>query len=283
MTLPDMMPDHEFAPAKVNLALHVVGRRADGYHLLDSLVIFAGVGDRIRRATGPGLTISGPEGAGLVAGPDNLVLRAGALMGVDGGLHLDKHLPVSSGIGGGSADAAATLRLLERQGLALPDADAVLGLGADVPVCLAGRGCRMQGVGECITPLPRLPRGWMVLVNPRVAVSTPAVFRALASRDNPGLPDAIPEFADLDGFARWLGLQRNDMQQAAITIAPVIADVLALVAAQPGVLLARMSGSGATCFGLFADEQGARAACAAMAAVQPGWWHAAAPFGDGTF
>ncbi len=178
-----MATETEFAPAKVNLTLHVTGRRGDGYHLLDSLVAFAGVGDRVTIAPGEGLRITGPRGEGLTAGPDNLCLRAAAAMGGGVAVTLEKVLPVSSGIGGGSADAAAVLRAMARMGRTLPTADKVLALGADVPVCLAGRAVRMTGVGEGLTPVS-LPPAWLVLANPGVAVSTADVFRALARRDN---------------------------------------------------------------------------------------------------
>ena len=182
-----------FAPAKINLALHVTGQREDGYHLLDSLVVFAGIGDRISVAPSDrlSLTVTGPEGGGLEAGTDNLVLRAARSFGTGRGaaITLDKRLPVASGIGGGSADAAATLKALASHwGLTVPGADTVLSLGADVPVCLAGHPARMSGIGEVIGRVPDLPDGIaLLLVNPRVAVSTPEVFRALPGKDNPAI------------------------------------------------------------------------------------------------
>jgi 4-diphosphocytidyl-2-C-methyl-D-erythritol kinase len=272
----------EFAPAKVNLCLHVTGRREDGYHLLDSLVVFAGVGDRITLLPGKGLALalSGPESGALTAEPDNLVLRAARAMGVKGAeIRLWKGLPVASGIGGGSADAAATLRAVSRlSGQPLPDAGAVLALGADVPVCLAGRPVRMQGVGEVLTPLPALPPLWMVLANPRLPVATPQVFVALTSRDNPPLP-GLPAAAlrSADAFASWLTREtRNDLAAAARQLAPVLAEVEAALAGMPRCLLARMSGSGATHFGLFAGADQARSAARQLAARRPGWWVAEA-------
>jgi 4-diphosphocytidyl-2-C-methyl-D-erythritol kinase len=272
----------EFAPAKVNLCLHVTGRREDGYHLLDSLVVFAGVGDRITLLPGKGLTLrlSGPESGSLTAEPDNLVLRAARAMGANGAeIRLWKALPVASGIGGGSADAAATLRAISRlSGQPLPDAGAVLALGADVPVCLMGRPVRMQGVGEVLTPLPVLPPLWMVLANPRVPVATPQVFSALTSRDNPPLP-GLPAAAlrAAEGFAKWLAREtRNDLAAAARRIAPVLAEVEDALAKAPGCFLARMSGSGATHFGLFAGPDQARSAARRLAAAHPGWWVAEA-------
>lgn len=271
----------EPAPAKINLALHVTGRRADGYHLLDSLVAFAGIGDRITAepADRLSLTVVGPMAAGLSPGPDNLVLRAARLMGPQGArLELHKELPVASGIGGGSADAAATLRLLARLWRCpLPPAEAVLSLGADVPVCLPGRPARMSGVGEHLAPLDHpLPPAWLVLANPGVALSTPAVFAALASRDNPPLP-AMPPLADAGALAGYLAACRNDLEPPARGLAPVIGTVLGALQAQPGCLLARMSGSGATCFGLFAAERPAASAAGAIARIMPGWWVRAAP------
>jgi 4-diphosphocytidyl-2-C-methyl-D-erythritol kinase len=276
----------DFAPAKVNLTLRVTGRRPDGYHLLDSLVVFAGVGDRLTVAPGEelSLAITGPFGAGLAAEPDNLVLRAArglaAAAGVvpRGAITLEKTLPVASGIGGGSADAAAALRLLAAfWGVSLPAgalAALALGLGADVPVCLARRPVRMAGIGEALTPVPALPPLGMVLVNPGVACATAAIFRARAAA---GLgfsaPDAVPpagRFATPESLAAALGESGNDLEAPAITVAPAIAAVLAALRAQPGCLLARMSGSGATCFGLFPDA--ALASRAARVLPEAGWW-----------
>lgn len=269
----------EFAPAKINLTLHVTGQRADGYHLLDSLVVFANVGDRVSGQLGDRLSlqITGPKAAGLVAEADNLVLRAARLMGVSAALVLEKRLPVSSGIGGGSADAAAGLRLLARlSGQPLPDAGRVLSLGADVPVCLQGKALRMSGVGEELAAVPSLPPAWLVLVNPGVAVPTPAVFRALAQKENPPMPADLPPMQTARDLAAFLRTQRNDLEAPAIQLAPVIATVKQALAADEGCLCARMSGSGATCFGLFSNEQIARAAAQKIQADHPDWWVAAA-------
>ncbi|NTT84656.1 4-(cytidine 5'-diphospho)-2-C-methyl-D-erythritol kinase [Tabrizicola fusiformis] len=275
-----MTTETALARAKVNLALHVVGRRADGYHLLDSLVVFAEFGDRITVAPGQGLrlTVTGPQGGGLAADDDNLCLRAArAMAGPGAQITLEKHLPVASGIGGGSADAAATLQALARLWrVPLPDAAAVLALGADVPVCLAGRPARMEGVGEVLSLLPPLPAAWLVLVNPGVAVSTPAVFRALERRDNARLPATLPRLATAEELAAFLMMQRNDLEAPAMALAPVIGQVRSALSAQSGCLMARMSGSGATCFGLFPDALNAAAAAAALRRVQPGWWVEAA-------
>ena len=195
------MTTEVFAPAKINLTLHVTGRRDDGYHLLDSMVVFAGVGDRLRLSPAPAthLTVGGPFATGVPTDGTNLILRAAALMaGSPVAIHLEKCLPLASGIGGGSADAGATLRALTAMGgrPAVPDFDAaVLGLGADVPVCLAGRPCRMEGIGERLSPAPALPQVWLVLVNPGCPVPTGAVFVALQGRFGPGMgemPEGLP-------------------------------------------------------------------------------------------
>lgn len=272
-----------FAPAKINLALHVTGRRHDGYHLLDSLVVFAEVGDRVTAEAADALTlrIVGPRAAGLGTGPDNLVLRAAALFAADAGasLTLDKHLPVASGIGGGSADAAATLQVLARLWRRpLPPAADILSLGADVPVCLAGRATRMTGVGETLHPLSHpLPPAALVLANPGTALATPAVFAALDRRDHPPLPRTLPRFGTAAELAAFLAMTRNDLEAPAIRLAPVIAQVKSALSAQPGCRIARMSGSGATCFGLFDDPLAAAAAAAALSRAQPGWWVVSAP------
>ncbi len=263
-----------FAPAKVNLYLHVTGKRADGYHLLDSLAVFPDVGDTVSAATDEGLTlhVGGPCGAGLVGEADNLVLRAARLLGPGraAALRLTKHLPVASGIGGGSADAAAALHVLrELWGIANADLPALaLQLGADVPVCLASHPARMQGIGEILAPAPQLPDFGMVLANPGVAVPTPAVFRARQGGFSPA--PALPEtWADVAAMVTDLARWNNDLQAAAIGIAPVIGEVLEALTALPGAKLARMSGSGATCFAIF--ETPAQAAAAAKQLHEP-WW-----------
>lgn len=268
----------ETAPAKINLCLHVAGRRADGYHFLESLVVFADVADVVTASPGAGLSlaVTGPERVALQAGPDNLVLRAARAMGVtDAALVLDKHLPVASGIGGGSADAAATLRALARlTGRPLPSDADVLRLGADVPVCLSGRPARMTGIGEVLAPLPALPSLWCVLVNPRVPVPTPKVFAALPRSDAPPLPD-LPAAALASGgaFAGWLdGQTRNDLVAPAQRLAPVLTTVLESLAGTPACLLARMSGSGGTHFGLYPDATAARTAARFLTARHPDWW-----------
>lgn len=271
------MAAEAFAPAKVNLCLHVTGRRADGYHLLDSLVAFADVGDRVtaEAADAWSLAITGPFAAGLGTGEDNLVRRAARLAGGrPAALRLEKRLPVASGLGGGSADAAAALRSLAAlDGRPVP-AD-LLALGADVPVCLESRTRRMRGVGEVLDEVPPLPPAHLCLVNPGRALSTPAVFGALASAENAALPD-MPPLPDAPALARWLGLQRNDLEAPARGIEPAVGVALSRLGSTDGCLLARMSGSGATCFGLYATRPEAEAAARTLSAAHPGWWVAAA-------
>ena len=276
------------APAKLNLYLHVVGRRPDGYHLLDSLVAFAAAGDELTFAPAPALSLAldGPFGERLGADDDNLVLKAARALAAQSGrqpgaaIRLIKRLPVASGIGGGSADAAATLQGLNRLwNLDLPAtalARIGLGLGADVPVCLAGVPSFFGGIGDEIVPAGPLPRAHVVLVNPGVPLATAAVFRAQAqaatdarysqpARWTEAVPDAL-------AFAGLLAKRGNDLTAAAIGLLPAIAAVLAALEQQRPCLLARLSGSGATCFGLFAERGEAREAAAAIAAAHPDWW-----------
>jgi 4-diphosphocytidyl-2-C-methyl-D-erythritol kinase len=273
----------EPAPAKVNLFLHVGERRADGFHPLQSLAVFTGAGDVLRAgaASSLSLTLDGPFVAGLQAESDNLVLRAARALAADAGvpagatLTLTKNLPVASGIGGGSADAAAALRAL-KQLWNLDTGDAALleiasFLGSDVPVCVPSTAAYMEGRGEILTPvsLPRLP---ILLVNPGVAVPTRDVFAALQTRS--GVELALPQggFADAAALLRFLAQTCNDLEAPARLIQPVIGAVLDALAALPGVRLARMSGSGATCFALFADDAACAAAAAMLQAAHPGWW-----------
>ncbi len=271
-----------FAPAKVNLFLHVTGRRADGYHLLDSLAVFPEVGDRVaaRPARGLSLRLEGPFAGGLAEEADNLVLRAARGLASahglapDAALTLDKRLPPASGIGGGSSDAAAALRLLARLwGVTVPE-DLAPSLGADVPVCLsAPEPRRMSGVGEALAPPAALPGFWMVLANPGVAVSTAAAFAALAGRYGAPAPPA-PAFRDLGALVAWLRPLRNDLETPARVICPAVAEVLAALEDAP---LVRMSGSGATCFALHAEETAARAQAGRLRTAHPGWWVTVAP------
>lgn len=279
------------APAKINLSLRVLGRRADGYHELDSLVAFAGVGDALAlRPDEPAkLEISGPFAAGLSAAPDNLVLKAERALREEvarlrsGRFHLVKRLPVASGIGGGSADAAAALRLLARlNGLPLthPALLAVAGrIGADVPVCLEARARVIAGIGERLGPPLRLPRLFALLVNPGIAVETAAVFRALGlqpGQDHAGAagmagPDASAATTPA-GLIAALSMSGNDLEAPAREVTPLIAAVLSDLAALPGCRLARMSGSGATCFALFDDCRASAAAGKLLAKQRPDWW-----------
>lgn len=284
-----------FAPAKINLTLHVTGQRADGYHLLDSLVTFASVGDRLNIVPGNALslTVEGPEAAGVPADFDNLALRAASLIQDDGAaLVLQKHLPAASGIGGGSADAAAAWRGMiclndEAYNAFSAGSDhhfkthiqALTRLGADVPMCIGCKPMRARGIGDQLDVVP-LPTLYAVLVNPRLPVSTPSVFKALTSKTNSPMPDEIPRFPDAAALIDWLGGMRNDLQPPALTVQPAIADVLAELAAQSGCGLARMSGSGATCFGLFETEADAKDAAGALYHAHPEWWIAGCVLGD---
>jgi len=268
-------PASRLAPAKINLTLHVTGQQANGYHLLDSLVVFAELGDQISVCDAPGLvfSLSGPQATALADEGDNLVMRAARLMGAKNvALSLDKRLPVASGMGGGSSDAAATLHLLsEWHGEPLPDTAQAMQLGADVPVCLAApHPCRMRGLGEDVVPVAGVPPLWMVLVNPGQGLSTPAVFKALTSKTNAPMPKALPTWRDAADICAWLETQRNDLEAPACALIPEITGVLDNIRGQEGCYLARMTGSGATCFGLFADQ--AQANAAARALSQPGWF-----------
>lgn len=276
------------APAKVNLYLHVTGKRDDGYHLLDSLIAFAGIGDTLELAPAEALTleVNGPTAQVLPEGEENIVLTAAkalaARAGVTAGacLRLAKRLPVAAGIGGGSADAAATLKgLAQLWDINLSDAEMMglaLSLGADVPVCLAGRPMAVWGVGEHMQPAPELPPVWLVLVNPRVTLSTPSVFKVRQGGFSAPAPlDGSPTHAH--ALAEALAHRNNDLTAAALSLVPEIGQALALIAATPACLLARMSGSGATCFGLYADKTAAQTAAAALSAAQPQWWIAPAP------
>lgn len=276
------MTTERLARAKINLSLHVTGQRSDGYHLLDSLVCFADFGDLLRVETARDLTlsVSGPFTGGIPAGPDNLVLKAAALFsqGRGASIDLEKNLPPASGVGGGSSDAAAVLHLLaDHWGQALPERSALLALGADVPVCVLGKPVRMRGVGEELIPV-RLPAFAAVLVNPGVAVSTPEVFRNLVSKENAPL-DPLPETDDPGLWIDYLSRQRNDLEAPACSLAPEVSEVLSALMACEEARLARMSGSGATCFGLFDDMAAAKEVAARIALDHPGWWVKACRFG----
>lgn len=270
------MPFTVFSPAKVNLALHVLGRRADGYHELDSIVAFADVGDVLTFSGADRFTVTaeGPFASALPQARDNIIAQAWAAAAeIAAGrgrvlppvaVHLEKNLPVASGIGGGSANAAAALRgFLRAAGIADVDAEvraAALAIGADVPVCLAGRACRMRGLGDHITPLDGFAPLHAVLVNPLVQVSTPAVFRGLNLERGQSFGAGI---ADERDPAAW----RNDLAPPAIALAPVIGDVLQRLKAAKGVTRAFMSGSGATCVALYEEEPEGLD-------LDPSWWTA---------
>jgi 4-diphosphocytidyl-2-C-methyl-D-erythritol kinase len=278
----------EIAPAKINLTLRVLGRRADGYHELESLVAFADVADRLTLRPGDtlALDVSGPFAAASGDVSDNLVLKAVAALsqrvsGLRAGhFELEKNIPVAAGIGGGSADAAAALRLLARaNGIALNDArlmDAARAVGADVPVCLASKSCIMRGVGEQLSPVD-LPAMAVVLVNPDVALSTRDVFAKFAGPQG-GVPiTEVPRTPE--AMLAFLAQHGNDLTPPAIACAPVVEAVLAQLRDSPGSLLARMSGSGATCFALFASADEAVAAARLLHAERHGWWAWAATIG----
>ena len=273
------------APAKINLSLHVVGRRADGYHLLDGLVVFARVCDRLSVAAADtdSLDIVGPLARGVPI-EDNIVLKAlalarrvGACDGISIGplaLTLKKNLPAAAGIGGGSADAAALLRHLGQvhPPLRRALAEAAVQLGADVPMCLAGRAARIAGVGERLFPLPAMPALHMVLVNPRVAISTPAVFSRLRS-DSHRPSMAVPEsgFASRREALAFLRECRNDLGAPAEALQPIVGEVASRLRAD-GASLVRMSGSGATVFAVHESAADAAEAAAAIRAERPDWW-----------
>ena len=270
------------APAKINLYLHLLGRRDDGYHLLDSLIVFLSLADTVsvRPAGALSLGLAGPSAPALEGTGDNLVLDAARALAEAGGcqanaaIELTKRVPVAAGLGGGSADAAAALLALSKlwglEVAAQELADIALGLGADVPVCLASRPAFVGGIGEELEPAPSLPPVWAALVNPGQALATKDVFAAHSGGfTRPGRFTAA--LGDAGALAKQLAPLGNDLTAAAAALAPGIGEVLEAIEATEGCLLARMSGSGATCFGLYADEAGATAAAGALGAVHPDW------------
>ena len=267
-----------FAPAKVNLTLHVTGQRSDGYHELDSLAVFADIGDvvRAKRSDTTTLTVTGPMAASIPTDSENLVMKAAALIGVTANIELKKNLPPAAGLGGGSSDAAATLKALSQlSGKSIPTS--CLPLGADVPVCLSGAGAaRMRGIGDVIEPIPDLPPLYAVLVNPNVPVMTVEVFRQLRNRINPPMPEDLPRGLDAAGLVAWLSEMRNDLEAAAIEAEPVIAQVFSTLEVTPGCQLTRMSGSGGTCFGIYGDAETAASAEGRLREQYPSWWIRAA-------
>lgn len=261
-----------FAPAKVNLALHITGQRDDGYHCLDSLVAFPDIGDELVIEDAPRSDLHITGAPGLPADDSNLVLRAAALFDEPKHITLHKNLPLSSGIGGGSADAAATLRALSTHTTNTPPPEDVLALGADVPACVLSQPLHMKGIGEQCQLLPHWPKdGYMLLLNPGVAVSTPEIFQALPTKNNASL-DSYPRLDTLSTLCDFLAGCRNDLQPPAIATQPVIGDAIAAVENTTGCLLARMSGSGATVFGIYPDAQTAGAAQHQITRHHPDWW-----------
>ena len=277
----------EVARAKVNLFLHVLGRQPEGFHTLRMMVVFPKIGDLITAepASGLGLSVDGPFGDGLSTGEDNLTLAAAAALAVKLGaapgaaLHLQKNLPIAAGIGGGSADAGAALRLLSR---IWPGSDRVdlhniaFALGADAPMCLAQTPAIVGGIGERLSPAPAFPGFWVVLVNPMTPLSTAEVFAGLERRENPAGAQPPAQFSDLAHLTSWLTTQRNDMESAARKLRPEIGKALSALAWDRTCLFHRMSGSGATCFGIFATEAEALNASAQILQAEPGWWVAPA-------
>ncbi|MGB8276381.1 MAG: 4-(cytidine 5'-diphospho)-2-C-methyl-D-erythritol kinase [Methylovirgula sp.] len=282
----------ERAPAKINLTLHVIGRRPDGYHALESLVAFSRSGDTLSLVPGDSLklSIAGPTAPASGDPDENLVGKAAQhlasrIEGLKlGAFRLVKNLPVAAGIGGGSSDAAAALRLVARANdLSLDDArlvEAAAATGADVPVCLAARARMMTGIGESLGPVLQLPPLPVLIVNPRQALATKTVFATMniapGAETGFGAHPQIASGIDYAGLVAALKKGRNDMEDAAIVLAPVIGDVLAILAAAPGCKLARMSGSGATCFALFPDCRAVARAKRTILKAHPDWWVKAA-------
>jgi 4-diphosphocytidyl-2-C-methyl-D-erythritol kinase len=278
----------ESAPAKINLDLCITGRRPDGYHELDSLVVFGAAADHLilEPADRLDVELGGPFSRALAAVPDNLVVRAARGLAEHAGraahvrIKLEKNLPIAAGLGGGSGDAAATLRGLNRfwrLGLGIADlAPLARDLGADVPVCLARRAARMRGIGERLEWVSGLPPLCLLLVNPGRPLATAAVFAAIGSMPAP-VPEQGPPPHEHGALVSWLRARANHLEAPARRLEPLVDAVLTALAAQAGCELARMSGSGATCFGLFTDPAALEAAAGQIRRVQPDWWVAASP------
>ncbi len=274
-----------FAPAKVNLCLHVTGQRSDGYHELDSLVLHLDQGDwvGVEPADEISLSLSGVFCENVPVDGRNLVLKAAHLLAekaegsVGARLSLIKNLPSAAGIGGGTSDAAATLHLLsELWNVALPDEITLSTLGADVPVSMSCELSRMEGIGEHLTYLGDPPMLNFLLINPGVDLPTPKVFAELTQKNNPPLPKTLPKLKNSQHWVAWLETQRNDLEDPAIKIHPIVGEILSALRNYSGVRLARMSGSGATCFALFAHDAAAQGAEAYFKAKSPNWWVRAA-------
>jgi 4-diphosphocytidyl-2-C-methyl-D-erythritol kinase len=289
------VPLVERAPAKVNLTLRVLRRRDDGYHEIESLVAFADFGDRLSFLRGGklALTVRGPSAAQAGEGDDNLVFKAARALAarrpdtILGAFRLDKRLPVAAGLGGGSADAGAALRLIAKaNGLARDDAQlyaAARATGADVPVCLDPRTRIMRGIGEALSSPLALPQLPAVLVNPGVALPTKAVFAGWTPAAAHGIAadlDAVAKLTSRDQLLQFLDTQSNDLEASAVVLQPVIAEVLTALRKLPACKLARMSGSGATCFALFASASAAREAAKILRGKRPQWWMKATVLGS---
>lgn len=290
-----MTPLTEPAPAKINLALHVTGQRDNGYHELHGLTVFTELSDELMAepAGADRLKVTGPFASALGPAANNLVNAAVAAFrdewpgAVQGGvaLTLDKQLPVASGIGGGSADAAAALRIMAHLAGEPVDRERLMAvatrLGADVPMCLISRTCEIAGVGDEVRPLPASPKAHLVLVNPLLPISTAEVFRRLECRTNAPMP-ALPDHAErLSVFSLWLADTRNDLEAPATALAPVIGEIRLAVAKTAGCVLARMSGSGATVFGLYGSSAQAMQAARDLRQAFPSYWVAATPILSG--
>ena len=268
---------NEFAPAKINLCLHVTGQNKDGYHALDSLVLFTKFGDRISVSpdTDWGLKLSGPYGQNVPKGAENLVWRAAEMTNPGDGasIQLEKNLPPAAGIGGGSSDAAAVIRALSQL---YPNAERLeldlMDLGADVPLCMTAELTRMRGIGEKLVRMGAPPSLPIVLVNPGVSLNTADVFQALEQKENPALPDDMPSPKDLFNWLNWLNARRNDLERPALKLQPAIGAVLAALNAFEGTKLARMSGSGATCFAITETAEQCDSLAALLKHRYPNWW-----------
>lgn len=265
------MATEAFAPAKINLSLHVTGQRADGYHLLDSLVVFADVGDRLwfDAAGVMTLEVCGPFSDGVPSDARNLVWKAAEMAGWRGHIRLEKNLPNGAGIGGGSADAAAVLRhFLGDKPQNVVGIEKVLSLGADVPVCVSAVPQRMSGIGDLLSRCWPIPECDLVLINPGISVPTPVVFSALTDKSNDPMTE-IYSGTSLDEFTDWLRSQRNDLEPIAMELFPGIAKVLDALG---DAMFSRMSGSGATCFGIYPTANAANQAAVRIGARHPDWW-----------
>ncbi len=252
-----------FAPAKVNLTLHVTGQQADGYHQLDSLVVFADIGDRLwfHDARELSIEVTGPFAEGVPGDSRNLAWRAASAAGARCRIVLEKNIPHGSGLGGGSADAAVVLRRFSH-------CDAAASIGADVPVCLNAEPQRMRGAGGVLDPLPAVPACHLVLVNPGLSLATREVFRSLRWKNRSGM-GVLPDWPDPARFAVWLSEQRNDLEEVAVELAPEIGDALSALSS---ATVARMTGSGTSCYGLYSDRDAAKRAAVEISKAHPHWW-----------